>query len=42
VFSLLYILGIAWRAMREALSAELKGYDEYATRVRYRFIPFVW
>jgi protein-S-isoprenylcysteine O-methyltransferase Ste14 len=38
------ILAIAWRAVHEefALSAELGGYREYAARVRYRLIPFVW
>lgn len=38
------ILGIAWRAVHEerALRAELDGYEAYATRVRYRFVPFVW
>jgi protein-S-isoprenylcysteine O-methyltransferase Ste14 len=43
-FSALFILGIAWRAVREerVLRAELSGYDDYAARVRYRFIPFVW
>ena len=43
-FSPLFILGIAWRAVREerALRAELAGYEAYAERVRYRFIPLVW
>jgi protein-S-isoprenylcysteine O-methyltransferase Ste14 len=38
------ILGIAWRAVHEerTLRTQLKGYDEYAARVRYRFIPSVW
>jgi protein-S-isoprenylcysteine O-methyltransferase Ste14 len=42
--SVVFILGIAWRTLHEegALRAELKGYDEYAARVRYRFIPSVW
>jgi protein-S-isoprenylcysteine O-methyltransferase Ste14 len=42
--SAVFILGIAWRAVREerVLRAELRGYDEYATRVRYRFVPFIW
>jgi protein-S-isoprenylcysteine O-methyltransferase Ste14 len=42
--SALLILGIAWRAVREegVLRAELRGYDDYAARVRYRLIPFVW
>ncbi|MFH0301058.1 isoprenylcysteine carboxylmethyltransferase family protein [Bradyrhizobium sp. 31Argb] len=42
--SVVFILAIAWRTLHEegALRAELKGYDEYAARVRYRFIPSVW
>ncbi len=42
--SSLFILGIAWRAVREenTLRAELSGYEAYAARVRYRFIPLVW
>jgi protein-S-isoprenylcysteine O-methyltransferase Ste14 len=44
VFTALFILGIAWRAVHEerALRAMLWGYEEYAARVRYRFVPFVW
>jgi len=44
VFSALFILGIAWRAVHEerALRADLRGYEDYTARVRYRFIPFVW
>jgi len=43
-FSQLFILGIAWPAVREerVLRAELTGYGDYAASVRYRFIPFVW
>jgi protein-S-isoprenylcysteine O-methyltransferase Ste14 len=43
-FSVVFILGVAWRAMHEerALSAELSGYQDYAARVRYRLIPYVW
>lgn len=43
-FSALFILGIAWRAVHEerALRAGLEGYDAYAARVPYRFVPFVW
>jgi protein-S-isoprenylcysteine O-methyltransferase Ste14 len=42
--SAILILAIAWRAVREerVLRAELSGYEDYAARVRYRFIPFVW
>jgi protein-S-isoprenylcysteine O-methyltransferase Ste14 len=44
LFSALFIVGIAWRAVQEerVLRAELSGYDDYAARVRYRLIPFVW
>ncbi len=43
-FSQLFILGIAWPAVREerVLRAELTGYGDYAASVRYRFIAFVW
>jgi protein-S-isoprenylcysteine O-methyltransferase Ste14 len=42
--SALFILACAWRAVREenALRAELRGYEDYTARVRYRFIPYVW
>jgi protein-S-isoprenylcysteine O-methyltransferase Ste14 len=42
--SQLFILGIAWPAVREerVLRAELTGYGDYTTSVCYRFIPFVW
>jgi protein-S-isoprenylcysteine O-methyltransferase Ste14 len=42
--SVVFIIGIAWRAVHEehALRAELQGYADYAARVRYRFIPGVW
>lgn len=35
---------IAWRAAREeqVLQRELAGYSEYMTRVKYRFIPYIW
>lgn len=35
---------IAWRAAREeqVLQRELAGYGEYMTRVKYRFIPYLW
>jgi protein-S-isoprenylcysteine O-methyltransferase Ste14 len=38
------ILALAWRAVGEegVLRTELRGYDDYAARVRYRFVPFVW
>jgi len=43
-FSALFFLGLAWRTEHEerVLRAELKGYEDYAARVRYRLIPFVW
>jgi len=39
-----FVLALAWRTVREerTLGAELAGYDAYAARVRYRFIPLVW
>jgi protein-S-isoprenylcysteine O-methyltransferase Ste14 len=42
--SVVFIIGIAWRAVHEehALRTELQGYADYAARVRYRFIPGVW
>jgi protein-S-isoprenylcysteine O-methyltransferase Ste14 len=38
------IAALAWRIVREERTqrAELPGYDEYAARVRYRLIPYVW
>jgi protein-S-isoprenylcysteine O-methyltransferase Ste14 len=42
--SVLFILGVAWRAVHEerALRAELAGYEDYAGRVRYRLVPHLW
>ena len=42
--SAVFILALAWRTVHEerTLRTELQGYDAYAARVRYRFIPFVW
>lgn len=42
--ALLLIAMVAWRAVREeqVLKRELAGYDEYMTKVRYRFLPYVW
>lgn len=39
-----FVIAIAWRAVNEErmLRAELAGYEDYAARVRYRFIPLVW
>ena len=41
---LLLVIGITLRAIQEehTLQAELPGYDEYMTRVKHRFIPYVW
>jgi protein-S-isoprenylcysteine O-methyltransferase Ste14 len=35
---------VAWRTAREdrMLRAQLAGYADYATRVRYRLVPAVW
>jgi protein-S-isoprenylcysteine O-methyltransferase Ste14 len=40
----LLVTAMALRAVKEerVLQAELPGYSEYMTRVRYRFIPHVW
>jgi protein-S-isoprenylcysteine O-methyltransferase Ste14 len=40
----LLAFGIAWRAVHEErlLAAQLDGYRDYVTRVRFRFIPFIW
>ena len=37
-------LVIAMRAVLEeqTLAAELDGYADYARRVRYRFVPYLW
>lgn len=42
--SVVFILGLVWRTVHEeqTLRAELSGYDAYASRVRYRIVPFVW
>lgn len=42
--SAVFILGVAWRAVHEerALQDELQGYGDYAKRVRYRLIPYIW
>jgi protein-S-isoprenylcysteine O-methyltransferase Ste14 len=38
------ILALAVRAVLEErmLKAELSGYEEYAAKVRYRFVPYLW
>jgi len=43
-FALLLVVALAIRAVKEELmlAAELAGYADYATRVRYRLIPGVW
>jgi protein-S-isoprenylcysteine O-methyltransferase Ste14 len=40
----LLIVMMGWRAINEeqVLRQSLTGYDDYARRVRYRFIPGVW
>jgi protein-S-isoprenylcysteine O-methyltransferase Ste14 len=44
LFSPLLIAVLAIRAVLEeqTLKAELEGYAEYAKRVRYRFVPYIW
>ncbi len=41
---LVLVVGIALRAVQEerTLRAELPGYEEYMTQVKYRLIPHVW
>jgi protein-S-isoprenylcysteine O-methyltransferase Ste14 len=38
------VAGIGWRAVQEErqLAAQLDGYADYMTRVRYRFVPRIW
>lgn len=38
------VVGLAFRAVLEErmLCEQLEGYAEYAARVRYRFVPYVW
>jgi protein-S-isoprenylcysteine O-methyltransferase Ste14 len=40
----LMVVAIGYRAVLEerVLIAGLDGYADYAARVRYRFVPFVW
>jgi protein-S-isoprenylcysteine O-methyltransferase Ste14 len=40
----LLVVGMGYRAVREErlLAAELDGYADYAARVRYRFVPYLW
>ena len=42
--ALLLVLAMAIRAVLEerALKAELDGYEDYAVRVRYRLVPYLW
>ena len=42
--ALLLVLAMAIRAVLEerALTAELEGYADYAARVRYRLVPYLW
>ena len=43
-FSVLLLAGLVWRTLMEEreLVAHLEGYAEYAQRVRYRLVPFIW
>ena len=42
--ALALVLAMAFRAVLEerALHAELEGYTDYAARVRYRLVPYLW
>jgi protein-S-isoprenylcysteine O-methyltransferase Ste14 len=41
---LVLVVAVAVRAVQEerTLEAELRGYDAYMRKVRYRLIPYVW
>jgi protein-S-isoprenylcysteine O-methyltransferase Ste14 len=43
-FAPVMTIGIGWRAVREerVLAAQLEGYADYMTRVRFRFVPHIW
>jgi protein-S-isoprenylcysteine O-methyltransferase Ste14 len=38
------VIGLGWRAVREerVLAEQLDGYADYMTRVRFRFVPYIW
>ena len=40
----LVVPGLAWRILDEEklLKKDLPGYAEYARKVRYRLVPYVW
>jgi protein-S-isoprenylcysteine O-methyltransferase Ste14 len=42
--SMLLLAGLVWRTVMEEreLVAHLEGYADYAQRVRFRLVPFVW
>jgi protein-S-isoprenylcysteine O-methyltransferase Ste14 len=42
--ALVFVALVAYRTLNEerVLFAELEGYKEYASQVRYRFLPGVW
>lgn len=44
LLGLVFVAAVARRAVLEerTLLKDLKGYDEYMAKVRYRLIPFVW
>lgn len=44
IMALVLVVAIAYRAVMEerTLRAELAGYDEYMTQVKYRLVPHVW
>lgn len=44
LLGLLLVVAVSIRAVQEerTLRAELRGYDEYMTRVKYRLVPYVW
>lgn len=38
------VIGLGWRTIREerVLAEQLDGYTDYTSRVRYRFVPYIW
>jgi protein-S-isoprenylcysteine O-methyltransferase Ste14 len=42
VLVLAFVFGVRIPMEERALRTGLDGYDEYAQRVRYRLMPFVW
>jgi protein-S-isoprenylcysteine O-methyltransferase Ste14 len=39
---LVVVLGVRAVMEERTLASELEGYDDYAARIRYRFVPYLW